>query len=178
MATTGSYSTSTGVDLNLVAYYSYEQSTANNTSTVTVTLKLKHKSLRATSLSGSYLSVAGNQVNYTKTISQTSNTLTETTLATQTVTVQHNDTTGQGTCRIKGTFVLNGSYSGVTINTLTIDQTLTLTTIPRASGLSVPTSVNTGSDLTVTITPANSPKGRVSCCERRPLQRRRLSGRL
>ena len=156
MATTGSYSTSTGVDLNLVAYYSYEQSTANNTSTVTVTLKLKHKSLRATSLSGSYLSVAGNQVNYTKTISQTSNTLTETTLATQTVTIQHNDTTGQGTCRIKGTFVLNGSYSGVTINTLTIDQTLTLTTIPRASGLSVPASVNTGSDLTVTITPANS----------------------
>ena len=156
MATTGSYSTSTGVDLNLIAYYSYEQSTANNTSTVTVTLKLKHKSLRATSLSGSYLSVAGNQVNYTKTISQSSNTLTETTLATQTVTVQHNDTTGQGSCRIKGTFVLNGTYSGVTINTLTIDQTLTLTTIPRASGLSVPASVNTGSDLTVTITPANS----------------------
>lgn len=156
MAITGSYSTSTGVDFNLVAYYSYEQSTANNTSTVTVTLKLKHKSLNATSLSGSYLSVAGNQVNYTKTISQSSNTLTETTLATKTVTITHNDTTGQGTCRIKGTFVLNGSYSGVTINTLTLDQTLTLATIPRASGLSVPASVNTGSDLAVTITPANS----------------------
>lgn len=156
MAITGSYSTSTGVDFNLVAYYSYEQNTANNTSTVTVTLKLKHKSLNATALSGSYLSVAGNQVNYSKTISQSSNTLTETTLATKTVTVSHDDTTGQATCRIKGTFVLNGSYSGVSINTLTLDKTLTLTTIPRASGLSVPSSVNTGSELTITITPANS----------------------
>ena len=156
MAITGSYSTSTGVDFNLIAYYSYEQNTANNTSEVTVTLKLKHKSLRATSLSGSYLSVAGNQVNYTKTISQSSNTVTETTLASKTVTIQHNDTTGQGSCRIKATFVLNGTYSGVTINTLTLDQTLTLNTIPRASGLSVPSSVNTGSELTVTITPANS----------------------
>ena len=156
MAITGSYSTSTGVDLNLIAYYSYEQDTANNISTVTVTLKMKHKSFRATSLSGSYLSVAGNQENYTKTISQSSNTLTETTLATKTVAVKHNDTTGEGSCRIKGTFVLNGSYSGVSINTLTIDQTLTLQTIPRASSLSVPSSVNTGSELTITITPANS----------------------
>lgn len=156
MAITGSYSTSTGVDFNLVAYYSYEQNIANNSSTVTVTLKLRHKSVNATALSGSYLSVAGNQINYTKKISQSSNTVTETTLATKTVTIQHNDTTGQGSCRIKGTFVLNGSYSGVSISTLTLDQTLTLTTIPRASGLSVPSSVNTGSDLTVTITPANS----------------------
>jgi hypothetical protein len=156
MAITGSYSTSTGVDFNLVAYYSYEQNTANNTSTVTVTLKLRHKSLNATSLSGSYLSVAGNQVNYTKKISQSSNTVTETTLATKTVTIQHNDTTGQGSCGIKGTFVLNGSYSGKTIGTLTLDNTLTLQTIPRASSLSVPSSVNTGSELTVTITPANS----------------------
>lgn len=156
MAITGSYSTSTGVDFNLVAYYSYEQSTANNTSTVTVTLKLRHKSIGATALSGSYLSVAGNQVNYTKKISQSSNTITETTLTTKTVTIQHNDTTGQGSCRIKGTFVLNGTYSSKYIGTLTLDETLTLQTIPRASSLSVPTSVNTGSNLTVTITPANS----------------------
>lgn len=156
MAITGSYSTSTGVDFNLVAYYSYEQNTANNTSTVTVTLKLRHKSIGATALSGSYLSVAGNQVNYTKKISQSSNTTTETTLATKEVTVQHNDTTGQGSCRIKGTFVLNGTYSSKYIGTLTLDETLTLQTIPRASSLSVPTSVNTGSELTITITPANS----------------------
>ena len=156
MAITGSYSTSTGVDFNLVAYYSYEQSIANNTSEVTVTLKLRHKSLNATALSGSYLSVAGNQVSYSKKIAQSSNSVTETTLVTKTVTIQHNDTTGQATCGIKGTFVLNGSYSGKTIGTLTLDETLTLQTIPRASSLSVPSSVNTGSELTVTITPANS----------------------
>lgn len=156
MAITGSYSTSTGVNFNLIAYYSYEQSTTNNTSTVTVTLKLKHRSINATSLSGSYLSVAGNQVNYTKKLSQSSNTDTETTLATKTVTIKHNDTTGQATCGIKATFVLNGTYGGKAIGTLTLDQTLTLQTIPRASSLSVPTSINTGSELTVTITPANS----------------------
>lgn len=156
MAITGSYSTATGVDFNLVAYYSYDQSTANNTSTVTVTLKLRHKSIGANALSGSYLSVAGNQVNYTKSISQSSNTVTETTLAAKTVTIQHDNTTGKGSCRIKGTFVLNGSYGGKSIGTLTLDETLTLQIIPRASGLSVPSSVNTGSDLTVTITPANS----------------------
>lgn len=156
MAITGSYSTSTGVNFNLIAYYSYEQNTTNNTSTVTVTLKLKHRSINATALSGSYLSVAGNQVSYTKKLSQSSNTDTETTLATKTVTIQHNDTTGQATCGIKATFVLNGTYGGQYIGTLTLDKTLTLQTIPRASSLSVPSSVNTGSNLAITITPANS----------------------
>ncbi len=156
MAITGSYSTSTGVNLNLVAYYSYTQSTENVTSEVTVTLKLRHRSLKASALSGSYLSVAGNQVNYSKTFSKSDNTEVETTLATKTVTINHNNETGQGSCRIKGTFVFNGTYGGKYIGTLTIDETLTLQTILRASGLSAPSSINTGSSLTLTITPASS----------------------
>lgn len=156
MAITGSYSTSTGVNLNLVAYYSYTQNASNVTSDVTVTLKLRHKSISASALSGSYLSVAGSKTNYSKTISRSSDTETETTLATKTVTVSHNNETGQGSCRIKGTFVFNDTYSGKYIGTLTIDETLTLQTIPRASGLSVPSSINTGSSLTLTITPADS----------------------
>ena len=156
MAITGSYSTSTGVNLNLVAYYSYTQNASNVTSDVTVTLKLRHKSISASALSGSYLSVAGSKTNYSKTISRSSDTETEATLATKTVTVSHNNETGQGSCRIKGTFVFNATYSGKYIGTLTIDETLTLQTIPRASGLSVPSSINTGSSLTLTITPADS----------------------
>ena len=156
MAITGSYSTSTGVNLNLVAYYSYTQNASNVASDVTVTLKLRHKSISASALSGSYLSVAGSKTNYSKTISRSSDTETETTLATKTVTVSHNNETGQGSCRIKGTFVFNDTYSGKYIGTLTIDETLTLQTIPRASGLSVPSSINTGSSLTLTITPADS----------------------
>ena len=59
MATTGSFSTSTDVEFNLIAYYSYTQNTSTNKSEVTVTLKLKHNIISATALSGSYLSVAG-----------------------------------------------------------------------------------------------------------------------
>lgn len=159
MAITGSYSTATGVDFNLVAYYSYTQDVSANTSNVTVTLKLKHRSLGATALSDSYLSVAGNKVSYSgKYISQSSNTLTETTLASKTVTVKH-ASDGKGSCAIKATFVLNGSYSGKSIGTLTLNNTLTLKTIPRASGLSVPSSVNTGSTLKVSITPSSSSFG-------------------
>lgn len=155
MAITGSFSTSTGVAFNLIAYYSYTQDTAANTSKVTVTLKLAHKSISASALSGSYLSVAGNKTSYSKYISQSSNTLTETTLATNTVTVAHSSS-GKGTCAIKATFVLNGSYSGKSIGTLTLSETLTLKTIPRASALSVVSSMNTGSTLNVSISPSDS----------------------
>lgn len=155
MAITGSYSTSTGVDFNLVAYYSYAQNTSANTSTVTVTLKLKHRSINAKALSGSYLSVAGNKVTYSKSISQSSDSITETTLATKTVTITHNSV-GEGNCTIKATFVLNGTYSGKYIGTLTLNKTLTLETIPRVSSFSIPTSINTGSSVKVSISPSST----------------------
>ena len=155
MAITGSFSTDTGVNFNLIAYYEYAQDTSANTSTVTVTLKLKHRTLYASALSGSYLSVAGNKITYSKSISYSGTSLTETTLATKTVTINH-DTSGQGSCTIKADFVLNGTISSKYIGTLSLNQTLTLQTIPRASKLSVASSVNTGSSLTVTITPSSS----------------------
>lgn len=156
MATTGSFSTSTGVNFNLIAYYSYTQNTSTNKSEVTVTLKLEHSSISATALSGSYLSVAGNKVSYDgKKISKSSSGLTETTLATKTVTVSHSSD-GTGSCNIKGVFVFNGTYSGKYIGTLTLDKTLTLATIPRSSTFSMPSSINTGASLKITITPSSS----------------------
>lgn len=155
MATTGSYSTSTGVAFNLVATYSYTQDTSANTSTVTVKLYLRHSTLYATALSGSYLSVAGNKTSYSKSISYSGSTVIDTLLATKTVTVKHSSD-GKGSCAIKGTFVLNGTYSGQSIGTLTLSKTLTLQTIPRSSSLSVGSSVNTGSSLKVTIGPSDS----------------------
>ena len=154
MAITGSYSTSTGVQFNLVAYYSYTQDTSANTSKVTVDLYLRHNTLYASALSGSYLSVAGNKVSYSKSISH-SGSLIETKLASKTVTVAHSND-GKGSCAIKATFVLNGSYSGKSIGTLTLSETLTLKTIPRASALSVPSSINTGTSLKVSISPSSS----------------------
>lgn len=155
MAITGSYTTSTGVNFNLKAYYSYTQDVAANTSTVTITLKLSHNKIDASALSGSYLSVAGNKVTYSKHIYQGTYGMSETTLATKTVTITHNSA-GQGECSIKAAFVFNGTYGGKYIGTLTLSETLTLQAIPRASGLSVPNSMNTGESLKATISPSSS----------------------
>ena len=154
MATYTKTYTSVYGGLTLEAVCTYTDNVASNNSTVSVTLNLKHGEFYASALSGSYLSVAGVKSTYTKSISWSGGSTT-TPLATKTVTVAHNSE-GAGSCRIIGTFVLNGSYGSTSIGTMTIDQTLTLTKIPRASTVSVPTTASTGSTLTATITPANS----------------------
>ena len=56
--------------MTLQADYSYTQNTSANTSEVTVILKLaNHYALYANALSGSYISVGGSSVNYSKSIS-------------------------------------------------------------------------------------------------------------
>lgn len=154
MATYTKTYTSAYGGLTLEAVCTYTDNVASNNSTVSVTLNLKHGEFYASALSGSYLSVAGVKKTYSKSISWSGG-ATTTQLATQTATVSHN-ADGTGSCRIIGTFVLNGSYGSTSIGTMTIDQTLTLTNIPRASTVSVPTSAYTGSTLTATIAPANS----------------------
>lgn len=142
--------------MTLVADYSYTQNTSANTSTVTVTLKLtNHYALYATAISGSYISVGGSKTNYTKSISYGGTTTTSTTLATKTVTVTHNSN-GTATCNISGTFVMNGTYRGSSVGTMTVNQTITLPTIPRSSSLTVPTTINTGATLSGTVTPSSS----------------------
>lgn len=142
--------------MTLQADYSYTQNTSANTTTVTVTLKLaNHYSLYASALSGSYISVGGNKTNYSKSISYGGSTTTTTTLATKTVTVTHNSD-GTGSCAIGGTFVMNGSYRGSYIGTMSVSSTIILPKIARASELTVPSSVNTGSSLSGTITPSST----------------------
>lgn len=140
--------------LTLEAVCEYTDNPTSNNSTVKVTLNLKHGEFYASALSGSYLSVAGVKKTYAKTISWSGGNTT-TALTSQTVTVAHNSD-GTGTCRIIGTFVLNGSYGSTSIGTMTIDKTLTLTKIPRASTIDAPASITTGSTLTVNITRANT----------------------
>ena len=142
--------------MTLVADYSYTQNTSANTSTVAVTLKLiNHYALYATAISGSYISVGGSKTNYTKSISYGGSTTTSTTLATKTVTVTHNSN-GTATCNIAGTFVMNGTYRGYSVGTMSVNQTITLPTIPRSSSLTVPTTINTGGTLSGTVTPSSS----------------------
>ena len=157
MALIESFSTSTGVNFNLIAdCYLDEQNTSTNKSKVTVKLYLEHNKISATALSGSYLSVAGNKVSYDGTkITQPGYGITKKLLATKTVTISHSSD-GKGSCNVKGVFVLNGTYGGKYITTLTLNETLTLPTIPRSSTFSMASSINTGSSLKITITPSSS----------------------
>lgn len=127
--------------------YSYTQNTTANTTTVTAKLQLaSHYALYASALSGSYISVGGSRTDYSTSISYGGSGTTTTVLATKTVTVSHNSN-GTGTCNLSGAFVMNGSYRGYSVGTMTVSSTITLPTIPRASGLAVPTSINTGATL-------------------------------
>ena len=136
--------------------YSYTQNTTANTSTVTAKLQLvNHYALYATALSGSYISVGGSRTDYSTSVSYGGSTTTTTVLATKTVTVSHNSD-GTGTCNLSGAFVMNGTYRGYSVGTMTVSSTITLTTIPRASGLTVPTSINTGAALSGTVSPSSS----------------------
>ena len=136
--------------------YSYTQNTTANTSTVTAKLQLvSHYALYATALSGSYISVGGSRTDYSTSINYGGSGTTTTVLATKTVTVSHNSN-GTGTCNLSGTFVMNGTYRGYSVGTMTVSSTITLPTIPRASGLTVPTSINTGSALSGTVSPSST----------------------
>ena len=142
--------------MTLQADYSYTQNTSANTSSVTVILKLaNHYALYSSALSGSYISVGGSKTNYTKSISYGGSTTTTTELTRKTVTVTHNNN-GTATCNISGTFVMNGTYRGSSVGTMSVNQTITLPTIPRSSSLTVPTSISTGATLSGTVTPSSS----------------------
>lgn len=136
--------------------YSYTQNTTANTTSVTAKLQLvSHYALYATALSGSYISVGGSRTDYSKSISYGGSSTTTTVLATKTVTVSHNND-GTGSCNLSGTFVMNGSYRSYSVGTMSVSSTITLPTIPRSSGLTVPASINTGTTLSGSVIPSNS----------------------
>ena len=141
--------------MTLQADYSYTQNTSANTSSVTVILKLVgHYALYASALTGSYISVGGNKTNYSKSISYGGSTTTTTELTRKTVTITHKSD-GTATCNISGTFVMNGTYRGSSVGTMTVNQTITLPKIARSSSFTISSSVNTGSALSGTVTPSS-----------------------
>lgn len=136
--------------------YSYTQNTTANTTAVTAKLQLVgHYALYATALSGSYISVGGDRTDYSKSISYDGSGTTTTVLATKTVTVSHNSN-GTASCNLSGAFVMNGTYRGYSVGTMTVNSTITLPTIPRSSSFTVSSSVNTGSAISGTITPSSA----------------------
>ena len=142
--------------MTLQADYSYTQNTSANTTTVTVILKLvDHYALYATALAGSYISVGGSKTNYSKSISYGGSATTETELTRKTATITHNSD-GTATCNISGTFVMNGTYRGSSVGTMSVNQTITLPKIARSSSFTVSSSVNTGSAISGTVTPSST----------------------
>lgn len=142
--------------MTIQADYSYTQNATANTTTVTVVLKLaNHYALYASAMSGSYISVGGSKTNYSKSISYGGSTTTTTELTRKTVTVTHNSD-GTASCNIAGTFVMNGTYRGSSVGTMSVNQTIALPKIARSSSFSISSSVNTGSALSGTVIPSST----------------------
>jgi hypothetical protein len=152
----GNFISSTGTNANLYVVWSSTTNVATNTSSVTAVVYLRSYTMRFTALTNSYITINGNQLKFNgKVVNKSSSSLTDTELARHTVAVTHNSD-GKKSITITANLDFNGTVSGTYIDDITASKTVTLDTIPRASGLSVPTSVNTGSNLTATISLANS----------------------
>jgi hypothetical protein len=153
----GNFSSSSVNGLSLYVEWVSVPNTSTNTSQVTATLYVKSYSLRASVLADSYLIINGNKVGWSTTslnVSSTSS-IKATQVATHSVQVSHGSD-GKKSITIKANFEFNGTYGGTYVSDLTASKTIELDTIPRSSTLSVPASVNTGTNLTASITPSSS----------------------
>lgn len=152
----GNFSSNTGTNLNLYITWSSTTNVSTNTSSVTVNVYSRSYTINGNALADSYVTVNGNTKSMAGiSLSQSVSNLTNKLLTTYTVTVPHNSN-GTKSITIKANIEFNGTVSGKYLSDITASQTVTLDTIPRASGLSVVASVNTGSSLTATISPASS----------------------
>lgn len=152
----GSFSSKSYNGFCLYVEWESTENISANTSSVTAKVYVKSYSLNANALSDSYIIINGNKKNWTKTFSISDSSSIHTTLVTtHTVTVPHNSD-GTKSITIKANMEFNGTYSGTYISDLTASKTVVLDTIPRSSSFSIPSSVNTGSNLTVTINPSSS----------------------
>lgn len=153
----GNFSSSSVNGLSLYVEWVSVPNTSTNTSQVTATLYVKSYSLRASVLADSYLIINGSKVGWSATslnVGSTSS-IKATQVATHSVQVAHGSD-GKKSITIKANFEFNGTYGGTYVSDLTASKTIELDTIPRSSALSVPASVNTGTNLTVSIAPSSS----------------------
>jgi hypothetical protein len=152
----GNFISSTGTNLNLYVTWSSTTNISANTSSVTAKVYMRSYTMSGSALADSYITINGNKKSFAgKSLSKTSSSLTDTLLVEHTVSVAH-DSNGSKSITIKANLEFNGTVSGKYLSDVTASKTVALDTIPRASSLSVPTSISTGSSLTATITPANS----------------------
>lgn len=152
----GNFSSRSVNGLSLYVTWSSTDNISANTSSVTTKVYVKSYGLRGSALSDSYVTINGNKKSWTYTFNISNTSVLQTTkVAEHTVTVPHNSD-GTKSITIKANMEFNGTYGGTYVSDLTASKAVTLDTIPRSSSLSIPSSVNTGSSLTSTITPSSS----------------------
>ena len=152
----GNFISSTGTNLNLYVTWSSTPNTDTNKSTVTASVYMRSYTISGTALADSYVTINGNKKSFAGiSLNKTSSSLTDTLLTTHTVTVDHN-TDGTKSITIKANLEFNGTVSSKYLSDVTASKTVDLDNIPRASGLSVPDSIDTGTSLKATIVPSSS----------------------
>ena len=152
----GNFISSTGTNLNLYVTWSSTTNVSSNTSVVTANVYMRSYTISGKALTNSYITINGNKKSFAGTsLNKTSNSLTDTLLTTHSVTVSHN-TDGSKSIVITANLEFNGTVSGKYLSNITASKTVNLDTIPRASSFTIPSTVNTGSNLNVTISPANN----------------------
>lgn len=133
--------------------WSSTSNTSTNQSQLTVRFQLKKssKSNASTYGTGSWtMTIAGTSYNFSDVITIPTNDAYQT-IYSKTVTISHNDDGSKSV-----TIAVTGGMSGTTYTATSLSDTVKLDTIPRSSSFSIPSNVNTGSSLTVSIVPSSS----------------------
>ena len=133
--------------------WSSTSNTSTNKSQLTVRFQLKKssKSNASTYGTGSWtMTIAGTSYSFSDVITIPTNDAYQT-IYSKTVTISHNDDGSKSVA-----IAVTGGMSGTTYTTTSLSDIVKLDTIPRSSSFSIPSNVNTGSSLTVSIVPSSS----------------------
>lgn len=134
MALSGSFQNYPTSGFGLYCTWSATQSATGNYSNVTLNVYLKYYSLYVGARSDSTISINGTSENYTAdAISESSNASHTKLLKSKTVTVYHNTNGIKTGVALSASWRFSGTYSGVSIGTITASTTIDLNTIDRSA---------------------------------------------
>lgn len=157
MALSGSFYNYPTSSFGLYCEWSGTQSISGNYTDVTLNVYINYYTLSVGSRSDSTVSINGTSETYTAAaISDMSSTSWHKKLIkTYTVRVPHNSD-GTKSCALSASWRFSGTYSGVSIGTITASTTVTLDSIPRASSITSASNKTLGNACSITWTPAAS----------------------
>lgn len=157
MALSGSFYKYPTSSFGLYCEWTGTQSISGNYTDVTMKVYINYYTLSVGSRSDSTVSINGTSETYTASaISDMSSTSYHKKLIkTYTVRVPHNSD-GTKSCALSASWRFSGTYSGVSIGTITASTTVTLDSIPRASNITIATNKTLGNACSITWTPAST----------------------